>query len=105
MDQLLYPASLSPSIREKNRYLLLLAKLCLKAGRADLAGPLAEDLYSQVESMQLEKWEHPAWIAEVVETLYRCLAAEEETPNDRARGLFQKLCLLNVTKAAGYRAG
>jgi type VI secretion system protein ImpA len=105
MDQLLAAAALSPSIREKNRYSLMLAKLCLKADRADLAGPIAEELYKTIETLKLEAWEHPAWIAEVVETLYRCLAASDDLQSDRAKGLFQKLCLLSVTRAAAYRAG
>lgn len=104
MDQLLSAAALAPSRREKNRYLLMLAKLCLKAERVDLARPIAEELNSVVETLNLEQWEHPSWIAEVVETLYRCLTAVDEGGTDRARGLFQKLCLLNVTKAAAYRA-
>ena len=103
MDHLLSAAALSPSIREKSRYFLLLAKLCLKADRADLASPIAEDLYHMIETLQLDKWEHPSWVAEVVETLYRCLAATDNLQSDRAKTLFQKLCLLNVTKAAAYR--
>lgn len=103
MDQMLSAAALAPSTREKNRYLLLLAKLCLKAERVDLARPIAEELHNKVETLNLGQWEHPCWIAEVVETLYRCLAAVDEGGTDRARELFQKLCLLNVTKAAAYR--
>jgi type VI secretion system protein ImpA len=105
MDQLLSAAALSPSIREKNRYLLLLAKLCLKAERADLASPIAEELYKLIETLHLEKWEHPAWIAEVVETLFRCLSAANQAETERAKTLFQKLCMLDVTKAAAYRIG
>jgi type VI secretion system protein ImpA len=105
MDQLLSAAALSPSIREKNRYLLLLAKLCLKANRADLASPIAEELYKLIETLQLDKWEHPAWIADVVDTLFRCLAAADQTDTERAKLLFQKLCMLDVTKAAAYRLG
>ncbi|MFZ1984012.1 MAG: type VI secretion system protein TssA [Desulfatitalea sp.] len=105
MDQLLSAAALSPSIREKNRYLLLLAKLCLKAERADLAGPIVEELYKRIETLHLEKWEHPAWIAEVVETLFRCLSAANQAETERAKTLFQKLCMLDVTKAAAYRIG
>lgn len=103
MDQLLSAAALAPSVRQKNRYLLLLAKLCLKADRADLARPIAEELHTVIETLNLEQWEHPSWIAEVVEILYRCLLAAEEGDGERGVALFQKLCLLNVTKAAAYR--
>jgi type VI secretion system protein ImpA len=104
LDQLLAAASLAPSVREKNRNLLLVAKLCLKAGRPDLALPLVEGLHELIESLHLDQWEHPAWIAEVVETLYRCLKTDsQEEDSERTRQLFRKLCTLNITKAAAYR--
>jgi type VI secretion system protein ImpA len=105
LDQLLSSAALAPSVREKNRYLLLVAKLCLKAGRPDLASPIVEELYQTIETLQLKKWEHPAWIAEVVETLYRCVTAGEDGEGERSKTLFKQLCMLNVSKAAVYRAG
>jgi len=103
MNQLLSAAALAPSIREKTRYQLLVAKLCLKADRVDLAGPIVEELYKLIEALNLEKWEHPSWVAEVVETLYRCLSANGTEETDRTKTLFEKLCLLNVTRAAAYR--
>lgn len=103
LDQLLAAASLAPSVREKNRFLLLLAKLCLKANRPDLARPIVEKLYTLIETLKLEQWEHPAWIADVIETLYRCLGRDDESQTQRARELFEKLCTLNITKAAVYR--
>jgi type VI secretion system protein ImpA len=103
LDQLLAAASLAPSVREKNRFLLLLAKLCLKANRPDLARPIVEKLYTLIETLKLEQWEHPAWIAEVIETLYRCLGKDDESQTQQARELFEKLCTLNITKAAVYR--
>ncbi|MGD9368082.1 MAG: type VI secretion system protein TssA, partial [Desulfobacteraceae bacterium] len=42
LDQLMTAAALAPSVRQKNRYLLLVAKLCLRAGRHDLARPIVE---------------------------------------------------------------
>lgn len=103
LDQLMAAAALAPSVRQKNRYLLLVSKLCLQAGRPDLAGPIVEELYKMIEELNLEKWEHPAWIADVIETLYRCLDQGSDGPSDRAIQLFQKLCTLNITKAATYR--
>jgi type VI secretion system protein ImpA len=100
LDRLLAAASLAPSVREKNRFLLLTARLCLLANRADLARPIVEKLYTFIETLQLEQWEHPAWIAEVIETLYRCLAENDERETERARHLFEHLCTLNATKAA-----
>ena len=103
LDQLLAAASLAPSIRQKNRFQLLLAKLCLAADRPDLARPILEKLYALLDSLKLEQWEHPAWIADVIETLYRCLTREDEAETERAKQLFEKLCTLNITKAAAYR--
>lgn len=103
LDQLMAAAALAPSVRQKNRYLLLVAKLCIRAGRYDLARPIAEKLYELIETLKLEKWEHPAWIADVIETLYRCLEQNSDGQTERAMQLFQKLCTLNITKAAAYR--
>ncbi len=105
LDQLLAAASLAPSVREKNRFLLLLAKLCLQADRPDLARPIAENLHDLLETLKLEQWEHPAWIADVIETLYRCLVQDDQSETERAKKLFEKLCTLNITKAAAYRTG
>ncbi len=105
LDRLMAAAALAPSIRQKNRFLLLVAKLCLRAGRPDLAQPIVEKLYELIETLKLEMWEHPAWIADVIETLYRCLEQNSETQTERAITLFQKLCTLNITKAATYRIG
>ncbi len=102
LDRLMAAAALAPSVRQKNRYLLLVAKLCVKAGRPDLAQPIAEQLYQLIESLKLENWEHPAWIADVIETLYRCLEKESNDASKRKTELFQKLCILNTTKAATY---
>lgn len=103
LDQLMAAAALAPSVRQKNRYLLLVAKLCLRAGRHDLARPIVEQLYALIETLKLEKWEHPAWIAEVIEALYRCLEHDSDGQTERATQLFQKLCTLNITKAATFR--
>ena len=103
LDHLLAAASLAPSLRQKNRFRLLLAKLCLAADRPDLARPILEKLYGLLDSLKLEQWEHPAWIADVIETLYRCLARDEGAETERAKQLFEKLCTLNITKAAAYR--
>lgn len=103
LDQLMASAALAPSERQKNRYLLLVAKLCINAGRHDLAMPVVEALYLLIETLNLEKWEHPAWISEVVEGLYQCLDNMDQGSSDRAKQLFKKLCTLNITKAAKFR--
>jgi type VI secretion system protein ImpA len=104
--QQLYNAScMSPSIRQKNRYRLLMGKLCLKADRTDLARPILEELYSLIDDLNLARWESPVWIGEVIETLYQCLTTGDPSrqDNDRASDLLLRLCTTDVTKAMTYR--
>lgn len=105
LEQLFIASCTSASVREKNRYRLLIAKLCLKADRADLARPILEELFSMIDDLQLEKWESPVWIAELIEALYKCLMSEryiEEDPH-RAAELLTRLCRIDITKAMIYR--
>lgn len=104
--RLLFNASCSaPSVRERNRYRLLMAKLCLKAERLDLARPILEELNTLIEELQLERWESPTWIGEVLDALYQCLTTGDESNQDpdRGRELLRKLCTTDVTKAMPYR--
>ncbi len=105
LEQLLEAALVAPSVREKNRCKLLVGKLCLSAERPDLARPILDQLYGVVEQLQLEQWESPVWIADVIGSLYQCLTAGEPTDDDfgRAQVLFQKLCTIDITKAAALR--
>jgi type VI secretion system protein ImpA len=105
LDQLYKASSSMPSLREKSRYRLLMAKLCLKADRPDLARPILEELYALIEELHLTRWEAPMWIAEVHEALYQCLSAGAPPDEDRLRAneLFKKLCTIDVTKAMTYR--
>jgi type VI secretion system protein ImpA len=105
LDRLLEASFSAPSVREKNRYRLLMAKLCLQAERPDLARPIVEELYALIEELHLDRWESPVWIAEVLDALYRCLTSGEPSDEDqgKARMLFQKLCTTDVTKAILYR--
>ena len=101
LEQLLGASCSAQSMREKTNFRLLLAKLCLKADRPDLARPIAEELNTLIEELQLERWESPIWIAEVLDTLYQCLAVEGAPDDDyyRAEGLMTKICTLDVTRA------
>jgi type VI secretion system protein ImpA len=104
LGQLFSASYRAPSAREKNRCRLLMAKICLKTGRADLARPIVEELYSIIEELHLERWESPVWIGEVIESLYQCLAAEPNADDAaKARTLLQKLCTIDVTKAMLYK--
>lgn len=103
---ILFSASCSvSSIRTKNRYRLLMARLCLQASRPDLARPIAEELNTLVEELGLERWESPVWVADVLGALYRCLIQEEEGSEDyyRAEEIFKKMCTIDLTKALQHK--
>ncbi len=101
--QLLEASARAPSLREQSRLELLMAKLCLRADRPDLALPIVEKLNGLIEELNLERWESPKWIAEVLEALYQCLTRGENPDWDRARQIFEKICTLDVTKAVPYK--
>jgi len=106
LGQLLAAASSAPSVRERNRYRLLVARLCLTAGKPDLARPIVEELHGLIEELHLERWESPLWIAEVLDALYQCLTQGEPSDDDmiRAKALFQRLCVTDITKALSYKS-
>ncbi len=94
------------SIRQQNRYMLLIAKLCLKVDRPDLARPVVEQIYNLIAELNLERWESPTWIAEVIDAYYQCLTSETSSEEDKFKAkteLFQKLCTRDITKAFVYR--
>ncbi len=106
LQKLLDASSSAPSVRQKNRYKLLMAKLSLKAQRADLARPVIEQLYALIDELGLEKWESPIWIAEVIDTYYQCLTSEGASEDDFAKArndLFPRLCTRDITKAISYK--
>ncbi len=105
VEELLGAACSAQSTRERANYHLLIARLCLQVKRADLARPLVEQLFAQMEELQLARWESPIWIAEVLDSLYRCLTDETATDEDRfrARDILNRLCTTDITKAMQYR--
>jgi type VI secretion system protein ImpA len=104
LEQLLGASCSAQSIREKTNFRLLMARLCLKAGRPDLARPIMEELNTLIDELALERWESPIWIAEALGTLYQCLTAEgaSDSDQDRAYDILTRLCTLDVTKAMEY---
>lgn len=101
LDLLLAAANSQSSERARSRYRFLVAKLCLKADRPDLARPIVEQLNTMIGELQLERWECPFWISEIFEALYQCLTLGEDAYDEagRAKELFQKICTMDVTKA------
>lgn len=105
LAMLLCSGNASGSVRDRARIKLFMGKLCLKAGRPDLARPIIEELYGLMEALQLERWESPLWIAEVLEAYYLCLQAGglRECDQELSQALFRRICSLDVTKALPYR--
>ncbi len=102
---LLHASSSAPSIRQQSRYRLLLVRLCIKAGKPELARPIIEELYGLIEQLGLEQWESPMWIAEVLEVYYKILTAEGASDDDTNKAyyeLFPRIVTNDITKAMEY---
>lgn len=106
LEQLLGASCSAQSMRETTNFRLLMAMLCLKGNRADLARPIVEELNTLMEDLQLARWESPIWIAEVLDILYQCLTSEGASDDDnyRAKEIWKKICTLDVTKAMGHKS-
>ena len=105
--EVLYTAAVtSVSLRSKTRFRLMMAQLCVRAGRFDLARPIAEELNTMLEELGLERWESPVWIADVMGVLYKCLSNGESSDDDayRAEEVFKKITTIDVTKAMQYKS-
>jgi type VI secretion system protein ImpA len=105
LELLMQESYTAPSVRERSRLRLLMAKLCLRAERPDLARPIIEELHALIQELHLEKWESPLWVADVLDTLYQCLTNGEPSDEDRGRAktLFQQMCTTDVTRAMPYK--
>ena len=107
MEPLLAASCSAQSTRERTNFRLLMARLCLRANRPDLARPILEELNSLIDELQLSRWESPIWLADALGTLYQCLMAKGSTDDDhhRAAELLTRLCILDVTKAMEFSGG
>jgi type VI secretion system protein VasJ len=97
--------SKSPLRRLRFLWRLQLAKLCMEAGKLQLALPQLTSLDEDVGRFSLEEWE-PGLSLEVVRQLYVCrqrlAAASQERPPDLEQELaqlYQRLCKLDVNAA------
>lgn len=99
LDKLQAAACSAHSPREKTRYRLLTAKLCLQAGKAELAYPLVTEIYQIMDGQKLVDWESPNWIAEVIETYYKTISTLYGPENKEAMKAFDRLCTIDMTRA------
>jgi type VI secretion system protein VasJ len=95
----------SPLRRFRFLWRLHLAKLCIEAGKLQLALPQLLSLDEEVGRFSLEEWE-PGLSLEVVQNLFVCrqkLAATMQTQSADAENqlaqLYQRLCKLDVNAA------
>ncbi|MBN2448149.1 MAG: type VI secretion system protein TssA [Phycisphaerae bacterium] len=91
--------------RDRFLWKVRLAQLCYDAKRLNLAAPLLEDCYGELQRYHIEDWE-PALAVDVAQTLYRCrrgLTAAEKSPTPEAlagvREAFAWLCQLDPLAA------
>ncbi|HYK90365.1 MAG TPA: type VI secretion system protein TssA [Acidobacteriota bacterium] len=103
----LFREGIAKAVQPRPRFLwrLQLAKLCLDAGRPQLALPQLVSLDEEVIRFSLEEWE-PALSLEVVHQLFLCrqrlVAGLQERPADvdrQLQELYQRLCKLDVNAA------
>ncbi len=105
LTKLLNASCSATSIRQKNRCRLMIVRLCLRAGRPELARPLIEELHALIEELNLEQWESPMWIAEVLDAYYQILTAEGASDEDYNKAnyeLYPRMCTKDITKAMKY---
>ncbi len=103
----LFKEGIAKALHRRQRFLwrLQLARLCLDAGKPQLALPQLVSLDEEVNRFSLEEWE-PALSLEVIRQLFLCrqrlAAGMQERPPDVERQLqelYQRLCKLDVNAA------
>ncbi len=95
----------SPLSKQRFLWRLQLAKLCMEAGKLQLALPQLTSLDEDVRRFSLEEWE-PSLSLEVIQQLYMCrqklAAGLQERPSEvesQLAQLYQRLCKLDVNAA------
>lgn len=91
--------------RDRFLWRVRIAQLCYDAQKLQLAGPLLEECFSEIQKHRIDEWE-PTLAVEVAQTLYRCrkaLTATEKSPSpETIRGVkesFGWLCQLDPLAA------
>jgi len=100
-------SGLTQSMQRRDRFLwrLSIAQLCFDAQRPQLAAPLLEECYDEIQRYHIDEWE-PGLAASVADTLYRCrknVLSKEKAPTPEAlrdaRDSFAWLCRLDPLAA------
>lgn len=84
--------------RERFLRILQIADLCIAAGKASIAQPYLDDLWTAITNHKLEEWEDPQWMASVVSTL---ITSSDRIQNDGSlkQQLFERICRLDPVRA------
>jgi hypothetical protein len=77
---------------------LQLTQLCISAGHNDVAVPILQALAAEIERHKLEDWESPELLAQPLALLYRCLAKDEGSADERQK-LYSWICRLDPLQA------
>jgi type VI secretion system protein ImpA len=77
---------------------LQLTQLCISAGHEDIAVPILKALAAEIERHKLEDWESPELLAQPLALLYRCLAKDEGSADERQK-LYSWICRLDPLQA------
>ena len=98
---------LSTVSQRRDRFLwrLQIARLCFDSQRLQLAAPLLEECYNEVEKYNISEWE-PQLVVDLAQTLYRCrkglTSAQKDPDAERLRQVeesFSWLCRLDPLAA------
>ncbi|MHC4063120.1 MAG: type VI secretion system protein TssA [Planctomycetota bacterium] len=95
------------STQRRDRFLwrLRIAQLCFDSKRLQLAAPLLEECYEEIQRFGIHEWE-PSLAVDAAQTLYRCrktlVSADKSPPKesiDKVRDSFAWLCQLDPLAA------
>ncbi len=91
--------------RDRFLWRLQIARLCFDSQRLQLAAPLLEECYNEVEKYNISEWE-PQLVVDLAQTLYRCrkglTSAQKDPDAERLRQVeesFSWLCRLDPLAA------
>jgi type VI secretion system protein ImpA len=75
-----------------------LARICLSTSHAAIALPILRELESEITARQLEQWEEPALVAQILSMYYGALAGDDSQLELR-RDLYERICRLAPLEA------
>jgi type VI secretion system protein ImpA len=77
---------------------LQLTQLCVSTGHDAIAFPILQELAAEIERRKLEDWETSEMVAQPLALLYRCLAKNDGSADERQK-LYAWICRLDPVQA------